>query len=392
MKSTIGLLRCLTRGRAQHEAHLPQARSRPSGGAGRAALRASRALRSARWRRSAAPAAAAPRRSGDGDGAALDALGKRCWRRSAPAGADQRRRRDRQQPRPARRPLPDRTRDRAAAIAAPAARTAPPGLAKKSAIDPSKLPPASAGTNGTTRPPRLLAEPRRNLRPHPRATATRPRSCSPASPSPRPTRRKRCKNVINNANTIVGRPYVWGGGHASCYSYGYDCSGSVSFALFGGGLIPEPLTSGAARGLGRTRPRQVDHRLRQRRPHLRRDRRPALGHGRRRAAAPARAGTSRRRRPPASSPATRRASSRPAPVRLRPDGEHRERTGIGTSGRRPARKGLAPCLPVGERLDRDAVVGLPHPQLVGSAAAEGQPRGRAGRGARRSARGRRPSS
>ena len=56
--------------------------------------------------------------------------------------------------------------------------------------------------------------------------------------------------MINNANTIVGRPYVWGGGHASFYSNGYDCSGSVSFALFGGGLIPRPLTSGELEGWG----------------------------------------------------------------------------------------------------------------------------------------------
>ena len=56
--------------------------------------------------------------------------------------------------------------------------------------------------------------------------------------------------MINNANSIVGRPYIWGGGHGSWYSYGYDCSGSVSFALFGGGLIPRPLTSGALEGWG----------------------------------------------------------------------------------------------------------------------------------------------
>jgi hypothetical protein len=62
------------------------------------------------------------------------------------------------------------------------------------------------------------------------------------------------QRVINNANMIVGRPYVWGGGHASFYSYGYDCSGSVSFALFGGGLIPEPLTSGALEGWGEPGP------------------------------------------------------------------------------------------------------------------------------------------
>ena len=51
------------------------------------------------------------------------------------------------------------------------------------------------------------------------------------------------KGVIDNANTIVGRPYVWGGGHGSFYDDSYDCSGAVSFALFGGGLIPQPLTS-----------------------------------------------------------------------------------------------------------------------------------------------------
>ena len=62
------------------------------------------------------------------------------------------------------------------------------------------------------------------------------------------------QKVINAANTIVGRPYVWGGGHASFYSYGYDCSGSVSFALFGGGLIPEPLTSGSLEGWGEPGP------------------------------------------------------------------------------------------------------------------------------------------
>ena len=56
--------------------------------------------------------------------------------------------------------------------------------------------------------------------------------------------------MINNANTIVGRPYIWGGGHGSWYSNGYDCSGAVSFALFGGGLIPRPLTSGELEGWG----------------------------------------------------------------------------------------------------------------------------------------------
>jgi len=49
--------------------------------------------------------------------------------------------------------------------------------------------------------------------------------------------------VIAAANSIVGTPYVWGGGHGSFESSGYDCSGAVSFALHGGGLISSPLDS-----------------------------------------------------------------------------------------------------------------------------------------------------
>ena len=41
------------------------------------------------------------------------------------------------------------------------------------------------------------------------------------------------KAVVAAANSITSSPYVWGGGHGSWYSYGYDCSGAVSFALYG---------------------------------------------------------------------------------------------------------------------------------------------------------------
>ena len=51
------------------------------------------------------------------------------------------------------------------------------------------------------------------------------------------------KDVIAAANTIRDLPYVWGGGHGSFESSGYDCSGAVSFALHGGGLISSPLDS-----------------------------------------------------------------------------------------------------------------------------------------------------
>ncbi len=38
-------------------------------------------------------------------------------------------------------------------------------------------------------------------------------------------------------------PYIWGGGHGSFESSGYDCSGAVSYALHGGGLLESPLDS-----------------------------------------------------------------------------------------------------------------------------------------------------
>ncbi|HTU79727.1 MAG TPA: peptidoglycan-binding protein [Solirubrobacteraceae bacterium] len=46
--------------------------------------------------------------------------------------------------------------------------------------------------------------------------------------------------VIEAADEIATRPYVYGGGHGSFESYGYDCSGSVSYALHGGGLLSSP--------------------------------------------------------------------------------------------------------------------------------------------------------
>ncbi len=46
--------------------------------------------------------------------------------------------------------------------------------------------------------------------------------------------------VIAAADEIATRPYVYGGGHGSFESVGYDCSGSVSYALHGGGLLGSP--------------------------------------------------------------------------------------------------------------------------------------------------------
>lgn len=51
------------------------------------------------------------------------------------------------------------------------------------------------------------------------------------------------KGAIAAGNQITNAPYVYGGGHGSFESSGYDCSGSVSFALHGGGLLSAPLDS-----------------------------------------------------------------------------------------------------------------------------------------------------
>jgi Transglycosylase SLT domain len=62
------------------------------------------------------------------------------------------------------------------------------------------------------------------------------------------------KAAIAAANSIATTPYVWGGGHGSWYSHGYDCSGAVSFALYGAGLLDTPLTSGALESYGEPGP------------------------------------------------------------------------------------------------------------------------------------------
>ncbi|HEX5527739.1 MAG TPA: hypothetical protein VFX44_11165 [Solirubrobacterales bacterium] len=51
------------------------------------------------------------------------------------------------------------------------------------------------------------------------------------------------QEVIAAGNSIATTPYIWGGGHGSFESEGYDCSGAVSFALHGGGFLESPLDS-----------------------------------------------------------------------------------------------------------------------------------------------------
>jgi cell wall-associated NlpC family hydrolase len=48
------------------------------------------------------------------------------------------------------------------------------------------------------------------------------------------------QNIIWAGDQLVGLPYIFGGGHASFVSPGYDCSGTVSFALHGAALLTSP--------------------------------------------------------------------------------------------------------------------------------------------------------
>jgi peptidoglycan hydrolase CwlO-like protein len=50
--------------------------------------------------------------------------------------------------------------------------------------------------------------------------------------------------VIAAGNAIATLPYIWGGGHGSFQANGYDCSGSVSYALAAAGLVSSPMVSG----------------------------------------------------------------------------------------------------------------------------------------------------
>ncbi len=52
------------------------------------------------------------------------------------------------------------------------------------------------------------------------------------------------KQIIEAGNIIARTPYKWGGGHGKWLDDGYDCSGSVSFALAAAGLLDGPLASG----------------------------------------------------------------------------------------------------------------------------------------------------
>ncbi|MDP9346700.1 MAG: peptidoglycan-binding protein [Actinomycetota bacterium] len=52
------------------------------------------------------------------------------------------------------------------------------------------------------------------------------------------------KAIIAAGNEIATKPYKYGGGHGDWSDSGYDCSGSVSYALHGAGLLDQSMPSG----------------------------------------------------------------------------------------------------------------------------------------------------
>jgi hypothetical protein len=62
------------------------------------------------------------------------------------------------------------------------------------------------------------------------------------------------RQIIEAGNAIARAPYKWGGGHGRWQDTGYDCSGSVSFALAAAGLLDGPLASGPLMSWGEPGP------------------------------------------------------------------------------------------------------------------------------------------
>ena len=59
------------------------------------------------------------------------------------------------------------------------------------------------------------------------------------------------KRAIWAANQLRTKPYRYGGGHRSFNDSGYDCSGTVSYALGAAGLVKTPMPSSGFKNFGR---------------------------------------------------------------------------------------------------------------------------------------------
>jgi hypothetical protein len=110
--------------------------------------------------------------------------------------------------------------------------------------------PAAGQVGGTTTTTTTTPTTTTNPDLPPGAPAGQPGATSPASILPGgvasipPDAPWQVANAIRAANKIHTRTYIWGGGHRSFKSKGYDCSGAVSYVLHAAGLLSTPLVSG----------------------------------------------------------------------------------------------------------------------------------------------------
>ncbi len=136
--------------------------------------------------------------------------------------------------------------------------------------------PAASTTTGTAASATGGSRPRRRTAPNSRSKCRRPESERAGGPTPRPellvpgtTARYvdglaaapmgaplAVQEIIWAGNELIGLPYIYGGGHGSFTSSGYDCSGTVSFALHGASLLKTPEDSSefehyGSHGIGR---------------------------------------------------------------------------------------------------------------------------------------------
>lgn len=117
------------------------------------------------------------------------------------------------------------------------------GAAPAANAAPAPLPATGASPTGPTERPELLVP----------GTTARYVSGLAAAPMEAPPA---VQQIIWAGNELIGLPYVFGGGHGSFTSHGYDCSGTVSFALHGASLLKMPEDSSeferwGSHGLGR---------------------------------------------------------------------------------------------------------------------------------------------
>ncbi len=97
--------------------------------------------------------------------------------------------------------------------------------------------PAAAQTGGAAPPPEAAPPPVTT----PGSVAKLKKNGKAIAPADAPIH---VQNAIAAANRIRKKPYIYGGGHKSFDSKGYDCSGAVSYVLNAAGLLESPLPSG----------------------------------------------------------------------------------------------------------------------------------------------------